>query len=415
MCICVVSTTSYEPEQFDLVVIPPNDRHGDSDCERIDEDDILDTQADVSRIREISGSLEVHINGSAPTESSDEEEEENLTLPVPSAVDAIKMKVADVIQSQCPKADKIKELVSCMNTLKPIIKGSWDSKEVLSEKLTVNPALSPKQNDAFNKTVDNFNGISPRESFEQLFDSEVKNLIITESNRYAHEQKNEPSFLLSEEKLNRFVGVLLYSGYHTLPRQRQYWESSPDLVTDIVSRSLSRNDFEEIKKYIHLADNNNLAPRKFAKVMPLYDMANSKLKKYGWIHNNLSIDEQMIPYTGMHSAKQTLREKTVRFGYKSFVLTSSDGYCYHTIPYEGAKTGSYHPGVVGKDLSKRMVCDLMLEVEELHSTTVTMDNWYSSPELIACLGYAGTCARATCRADRLLNAPVLNNKDLPSK
>ena len=25
-------------------------------------------------------------------------------------------------------------------------------------------------------------------------------------------------------------------------------------------------------------------------------------------------------------------------------------------------------------------------------------------ELIACLGYAGTCARATCRADRLLNA-----------
>ena len=189
------STTSYEPEQFDLVVIPPNDRHGDSDCERIDEDDILDTQADVSRIREISGSLEVHINGSAPKESSDEEEEENLTLPVPSAVDAIKMKVADVIQSQCPKADKIKELVSCMNTLKPIIKGSWDSKEVLSEKLTVNPALSPKQNDAFNKTVDNFNGISPRESFEQLFDSEVKNLIITESNRYAHEQKNEPSYI----------------------------------------------------------------------------------------------------------------------------------------------------------------------------------------------------------------------------
>ena len=45
-------------------------------------------------------------------------------------------------------------------------------------------------------------------------------------------------------------------------------------------------------------------------------------------------------------------------------------------------------------------------------TTVTMDNWYSSPELMVCLGYAGTCARATFRADKLLNAPVLNNKDL---
>ena len=43
----------------------------------------------------MSGSLEEHINGSASTESSDEEE--NVTLQVTSAVEAIKMKVADVI------------------------------------------------------------------------------------------------------------------------------------------------------------------------------------------------------------------------------------------------------------------------------------------------------------------------------
>ena len=52
-----------------------------------------------------------------------------------------------------------------MHALKPIIKGSWNSKEVLSEKLTVNPALSPKQNDEFNQTVDNLNAMelySPR-------------------------------------------------------------------------------------------------------------------------------------------------------------------------------------------------------------------------------------------------------------
>ena len=54
--------------------------------------------------------------------------------------------------------------------------------------------------------------------------------------------------------------VKLYSGCHTLPRQKQYREKSPNLVT------LSKNDLEDIKQYIHLADKNNLAPCKFAKV-----------------------------------------------------------------------------------------------------------------------------------------------------
>ena len=45
----------------------------------------------------------------------------------------------------------------------------------------------------------------------------------------------------------------------------------------------------------------------------------------------------MIPYFGMHSAKQTMRKKSVRSGYKSFALATSDGYPYHIIPYSGAK------------------------------------------------------------------------------
>ena len=39
----------------------------------------------------------------------------------------------------------------------------------------------------------------------------------------------------------------------------------------------------------------------------------------------------------MHSARQTMRNENVGFGYKSFVFASSDGYPYHIIPYSGAK------------------------------------------------------------------------------
>ena len=39
----------------------------------------------------------------------------------------------------------------------------------------------------------------------------------------------------------------------------------------------------------------------------------------------------------MHSAKETMRNKGTRFGYKKFGLISCDGNPYHDIPYSGAK------------------------------------------------------------------------------
>ena len=43
--------------------------------------------------------------------------------------------------------------------------------------------------------------------------------------------------------------------------------------TPIVDKSISKNRFSEIKKYIHFADNSNIDIKdKFAKVRPLYDI-----------------------------------------------------------------------------------------------------------------------------------------------
>ena len=50
----------------------------------------------------------------------------------------------------------------------------------------------------------------------------------------------------------------------------------------------------------------------------------------------LSIDEQMVPYFGRHSAKIFIRGKPIRFGYKNWILASSDGYSYKFGTYTGA-------------------------------------------------------------------------------
>ena len=75
------------------------------------------------------------------------------------------------------------------------------------------------------------------------------------------------------------------------------------------------------------------------------------------MHANLSIDEQMIPYTGMHSAKQRMKDKSIRFGYKIFVLAGPDGFPYHIVPYVSAKGV---PGDPGKVLTSRISLQLAL-------------------------------------------------------
>ena len=78
-----------------------------------------------------------------------------------------------------------------------------------------------------------------------------------------------------------------------------------------------------MKKYTHLSDNTQLDKSdKYVQVKLLYDITNRSLPQFGFWYLDYSIDEQMIPYFGMHSAKQTMQNKSVHFDYKDFVLAS---------------------------------------------------------------------------------------------
>ena len=209
--------------------------------------------------------------------------------------------------------------------------------------------LRQHQQENFHKLNLKCSGKLPVEVFDMLFNSSIRDLIIKESTNYAKSTHNDANFAMTENELKQYVAVLFLAGYHSLPQQRLYWERCIDVDMPIVYKSISKNKFSMIKKYTHLSDNTTLDKAdKYAKVRPLYNLTNASLKQFGYWHQNYAIDEQMIPYFGMHSAKQTMRNKSVRFGYKSFVLASSDGYLYHIIPYSGVKGVG---GTPGKDLN----------------------------------------------------------------
>ena len=72
---------------------------------------------------------------------------------------------------------------------------------------------------------------------------------------------------------------------------------------------MSRERFRSIKKYMRIADNNQLLPSKVAKVLPLLNKLKQQCQQFGMLNEFLSIDEFMVPYRGFHSAKQFIRNK----------------------------------------------------------------------------------------------------------
>nr|CAI5841887.1 unnamed protein product [Callosobruchus analis] len=180
---------------------------------------------------------------------------------------------------------------------------------------------------------------TPVEIFETLFDDEVIGFIAEQTNLYAS-QNNNHVFRVTQEEIKVFLAILLLSGYNRLPRERNYWCLDEDLLVPPVANAMSRNRFQEIKKYLHLADNTKLDKRdKMYKIRPLMNKLNKKLQQFGIFHKDLSIDEAMIKYFGHHSSKQFIRGKPVRFGYKNWMLCSSTGYCYNFDTYCGAVVG----------------------------------------------------------------------------
>jgi len=64
-----------------------------------------------------------------------------------------------------------------------------------------------------------------------------------------------------------FLAILFTSGYVVLPARRMNWECSRDAQNEAIGQAMPRNRFEEILRYFHVDNNNNLDPSdKYTKV-----------------------------------------------------------------------------------------------------------------------------------------------------
>jgi len=249
------------------------------------------------------------------------------------------------------------------------------------------------------------------ELFQEFFDEELVEYITEQSMKYA-KQQNRHGFDLKPFQLQRFIGFLLFTGYHQLPREEMYWANAEDCNIQIVTNSMTRQTFREIKRNLHLNDNTTaVSDDKLYKIRPYAEMLNNKFSQFGVFSHNLSIDEQMIPYFGRHSCKMFMKGKPVRFGFKAWCLCSSDGYLYQFLPYAGRDEN------IDSDLGlgASVVMSLLRVVPDPQQHAIYFDNFFTSHKLMIKLRQSGFHATGTVREPRLIGNELENSKSLQKK
>jgi len=240
--------------------------------------------------------------------------------------------------------------------------------------------------------------------------------ICNESNAYARRKGNH-SFKLTLPKLKSFIDMLILSGYVPLPRHDMNWQRREDSLNQLVTGLMTKNEFEEIKQFLHLADNQHLDETdKFAKVRPLLKALNEQCKKHYKPTQHLSVDESMVPYFGRHGAKQYIHGKPIKFGYKLWVIASPLGYGIQFIPYAGKDSQLNEYGDIGLGLGgsvvARLVETLPSQKESGSNYHVVMDNFFTAPKLLRCLREKSIAASGTVRVNRMESPPLKSMEEI---
>ena len=354
LCDAQEAASNTQSNDISIVILPPSAGNQDIDSDEENDDDVLDKDY---MPEEVSGELEVHIE----SEHSDCEEEQ---------------------RTNTPGRER-----------------KWRKKEEVCLGAHSQPS----------KIAGDFAGKDIYDIFEQFFTDEMIEHIVEQTNLYAVRDKNCKNFNVDGDEIRKFLGLLLISGYHNVPSENDYWSTSEDLEIPIFHKTMSRDTFRTLKRYMHIADNSNLAESKVAKVFPLLEMLRERCQVTGTFHEYLSIDESMIPYHGHHSAKQFIRNKPVRFGYKMWMLCSADGYPYNFELYCGKDDKRALP------LGTHVVMNMLRPVKNRDEHVVFFDNFFTSYDLLSELARQNTRACGTVRENRTKKCPLISKKEMEKK
>ena len=146
----------------------------------------------------------------------------------------------------------------------------------------------------------------PAELFHLFFTDEIVGAIVLETNRYAAQclEGKPTTWATNEEEIRAYFGFYIFMGLVREPEIRDYWSNDEIFHYSPVAGRISRHRFEEISRYLHFVDNQQLPARgtpghhRLQRVKPVVDALRSRCSAVYTPNANLSVDEAMVPFKG---------------------------------------------------------------------------------------------------------------------
>ena len=259
--------------------------------------------------------------------------------------------------------------------------------------------------------------------FVNLFlDDLIYEALVDETNRYAQAYLDNnnlrtnsrfsqwPTDGITVNIMRTFIALIVAMGLVDQESVPDYWSTDPIISMPFYSGVMPRDMFLNILSFLHLSDNQAYIPRGRPGYQPLAKLGivyQNIVQRFGEVWSpgeHLCIDEAMIPFRGKTHMRVYAPDKPCKYGLRCYVLCDADNaYCCQFKLYTGKTTAV--PSVHGRTYD--LVMSLIAPYLDC-GRKLTVDNYYTSPQLFMDLYARSTGATGTARAHRK-NMPNLKD------
>lgn len=246
---------------------------------------------------------------------------------------------------------------------------------------------------------------TPYKCFSYFLDDDILDHIAAQSNLYAKQKDIGNKFTTTGLEIRRYLGMLTYMSVFRYPNLRSYWGEYAFLG---IHNTMSRNRFEEIRRFLHFNDNSALPSKssekydRLYKARPIIDHFNQKFQSVP-LPQHVCVDEQMCATKMRSPIRQFLPNKPHKWGIKLFVLSDSHGFSYCFEVYCGAGDNVVFPGNPDLGAAANVVVRLSRVIPDFRNHILFFDNFYTTLALIVYLYLRGIYSLGTIRNNRIPN------------
>ena len=268
----------------------------------------------------------------------------------------------------------------------------------------------------------------PYAIFEQLFDIDIVDMLVDETNRYYDQQMTKQGGVDSlpthyqfseifERETRRDESIHCYSIVYGTSKaaQQVILEYTSPVVFEYSFYIMPRDRFMNMMTFFHACNNTTQPPVHDPTHDPAYKVNHfSKMLIRNWRHvythcREVSIDDCLVPFKGRSTHLQYIPSKPHKWGIKVWCLSESGtGYVTNWSMY----TGKLKPDGSQRTATHRIVIDICDPILD-KGRHVYMDNFFTSPALYTELAERQTGACCTLRTNRAGVPQAVKTTDPP--